>query len=105
MRRLLIESAWHHPQVYFSASGPALRARWAKVDPALFGLEARRRNRRLDQAPRWPSRTRTREETHWSPTSPWPAKSPAGASLASDHAVAGIEYFRLAQVIGRRRSK
>jgi transposase len=34
VRRLLIESAWHHRKSY-STSGPALRTRWAKVDPAL----------------------------------------------------------------------
>lgn len=34
VRRLLIESAWHHRKSY-SPSGPSLRARWAKVDPAL----------------------------------------------------------------------
>ena len=34
VRRLLIESAWHHRKSY-STSGPTLRARWAKVDPAL----------------------------------------------------------------------
>jgi transposase len=34
VRRLLIESAWHHRKSY-STSGPTLRARWDKVDPAL----------------------------------------------------------------------
>jgi hypothetical protein len=34
VRRLLIESAWHHRKSY-STCGPTLRARWAKVDPAL----------------------------------------------------------------------
>ena len=34
VRRLLIEAAWHHRKSY-STSGPTLRARWAKVDPAL----------------------------------------------------------------------
>jgi transposase len=34
VRRLLIESAWHHRKSY-STSGPSLRARWTKVDPAL----------------------------------------------------------------------
>ena len=34
VRRLLIEAAWHHRKSY-STSGPSLRARWAKVDPAL----------------------------------------------------------------------
>ena len=33
-RRLLIEAAWHHRKSD-STSGPSLRARWAKVDPAL----------------------------------------------------------------------
>ena len=34
VRRLLIEAAWHHRKSY-STCGPSLRARWAKVDPAL----------------------------------------------------------------------
>jgi transposase len=34
VRRLLIEAAWHHRKSY-STSGPSLRARWARVDPAL----------------------------------------------------------------------
>jgi len=34
VRRLLIEAAWHHRKSY-STSGPTLRARWAKVEPAL----------------------------------------------------------------------
>ena len=34
LRRLLIEAAWHHRKSY-STSGPTLRARRAKVDPAL----------------------------------------------------------------------
>jgi len=53
VRRLLIESAWHHRKSY-STSGSTLRARWAKVDPA---LRARGHvgNRRLNK--RWRSFT------------------------------------------------
>ncbi len=49
VRRLLIESAWHHRKSY-STSGPALRARWAKVDPALRA-RGHAGNRRLHK--RW----------------------------------------------------
>jgi transposase len=34
VRRLLIESAWHHRKSH-STSGPTMRARWDKVEPAL----------------------------------------------------------------------
>jgi transposase len=34
VRRLLIESVWHHGAPYRNP-GPTMRARWAKVDPAL----------------------------------------------------------------------
>ena len=34
VRRLLIEAAWHHRAAYRNP-GPTMRARWAKVDPAL----------------------------------------------------------------------
>jgi hypothetical protein len=36
VRRLLIEAAWHQRSPY-RHPGPTLRARWAKVDPALKG--------------------------------------------------------------------
>jgi hypothetical protein len=49
VRRLLIESAWHHRKSY-STSGPTLRARWAKVDPALRA-RGHAGNRRLKK--RW----------------------------------------------------
>jgi transposase len=49
VRRLLIESAWHHRKSY-STSGPALRTRWAKVDPALRA-RGHAGNRRLHK--RW----------------------------------------------------
>jgi transposase len=49
VRRLLIESAWHHRKSY-SISGPALRTRWAKVDPALRA-RGHAGNRRLNK--RW----------------------------------------------------
>lgn len=49
VRRLLIESAWHHRKSY-STSGPALRSRWAKVDPALRA-RGHAGNRRLNK--RW----------------------------------------------------
>lgn len=49
VRRLLIESAWHHRKSY-STSGPTLRARWAKVDPALKA-RGHAGNRRLNK--RW----------------------------------------------------
>ncbi len=71
VRRLLIESAWHHRTSY-STSGPSLRARWAKVDPALRA-RGHAGNRRLNK--RWPNAARTL----WSPTSRSPANSPAGA--------------------------
>jgi transposase len=49
VRRLLIEAAWHHRKSY-STSGPTMRARWTRVNPA---LKARGHvgNRRLHQ--RW----------------------------------------------------
>ncbi len=47
VRRLLIEAAWHHRKSY-STSGPTLRARWAKVDPALRA-RGHAGNRRLYQ--------------------------------------------------------
>src|SRR5271170_5733149 len=53
MRRLLIESAWHHRKSY-STSGPTLRAPWAKVDPALRA-RGHAGNRRLNK--RWRSFT------------------------------------------------
>ena len=46
-RRLLIEAAWHHRKSY-STSGPSLRARWAKVDPALRA-RGHAGNRRLNK--------------------------------------------------------
>lgn len=49
VRRLLIEAAWHHRKSY-STSGPTLRARWAKVDPALRA-RGHAGNRRLNK--RW----------------------------------------------------
>ena len=49
VRRLLIESAWHHRKSY-STSGPSLRARWTKVDPALRA-RGHAGNRRLNA--RW----------------------------------------------------
>jgi len=53
VRRLLIEAAWHHRKSY-STSGPTMRARWAKVEPAL-GARGHAGNRRLNQ--RWRSFT------------------------------------------------
>ena len=53
VRRLLIESAWHHRKSY-STSGPTLRARWGKVDPALRA-RGHAGNRRLNK--RWRSFT------------------------------------------------
>ena len=53
VRRLLIESAWHHRKSY-STSGPTPRARWAKVDPALRA-RGHAGNRRLNK--RWRSFT------------------------------------------------
>jgi transposase len=53
VRRLLIESSWHHRKSY-STSGPSLRARWAKVDPALRA-RGHAGNRRLNK--RWRSFT------------------------------------------------
>jgi transposase len=49
VRPLLIESACHHRKSY-STSGPALRTRWAKVDPALRA-RGHAGNRRLNK--RW----------------------------------------------------
>jgi transposase len=49
VRRLLIEAAWHHRKSY-STCGPTLRARWAKVDPALRA-RGHAGNRRLNK--RW----------------------------------------------------
>jgi len=48
VRRLLIESAWHRKS--YSTSGPSLRARWAKVEPALRA-RGHAGNRRLNT--RW----------------------------------------------------
>ena len=53
VRRLLIEAAWHHRKSY-STSGPTMRARWAKVEPALRA-RGHAGNRRLNQ--RWRSFT------------------------------------------------
>ena len=47
LRRLLIEAAWHHRASYRNP-GPAMRARWAKVDPALKA-RGHAGNRRLHQ--------------------------------------------------------
>ena len=47
VRRLLIESAWHHRAAYRNP-GPTMRARWAKVDPALKD-RGHAGNRRLHQ--------------------------------------------------------
>ncbi len=47
VRRLLIEAAWHHRQPYRNP-GPTMRARWAKVDPALKA-RGHAGNRRLHQ--------------------------------------------------------
>jgi transposase len=47
VRRLLIEAAWHHRPSY-RHPGPTMRARWAKVDPALKD-RGHAGNRRLHQ--------------------------------------------------------
>jgi transposase len=47
VRRLLIEAAWHHRSSYRNP-GPTMRARWAKVDPALKD-RGHAGNRRLHQ--------------------------------------------------------
>ena len=47
VRPLLIESAWHHRAAYRNP-GPTMRARWAKVDPALKD-RGHAGNRRLHQ--------------------------------------------------------
>jgi len=47
LRRLLIEAAWHHRASYRNP-GPTMRARWAKVDPALKA-RGHADNRRLHQ--------------------------------------------------------
>jgi transposase len=47
VRRLLIESAWHHRAAYRNP-GPTMRARWARVDPALKD-RGHAGNRRLHQ--------------------------------------------------------
>ncbi|HYB83330.1 MAG TPA: IS110 family transposase [Mycobacterium sp.] len=47
VRRLLIEAAWHHRASY-RHPGPTMRARWAKVDPALKA-RGHAGNRRLHQ--------------------------------------------------------
>ncbi|MCA2306029.1 IS110 family transposase [Mycobacterium intracellulare] len=47
VRRLLIEVAWHHRASYRNP-GPTMRARWAKVDPALKA-RGHAGNRRLHQ--------------------------------------------------------
>jgi transposase len=47
VRRLLIEAAWHHRGAYRNP-GPTMRARWAKVDPALKA-RGHAGNRRLHQ--------------------------------------------------------
>jgi transposase len=47
VRRLLIESAWHHRPAYRNP-GPTMRPRWAKVDPALKD-RGHAGNRRLHQ--------------------------------------------------------
>jgi transposase len=47
VRRLLIEAAWHHRPSYRNP-GPPMRARWAKVDPALKD-RGHAGNRRLHQ--------------------------------------------------------
>ena len=51
VRRLLIESAWHHRAPYRNP-GPTMRARWAKDDPALKA-RGHAGNRRLHQ--KWPA--------------------------------------------------
>uniref|UniRef100_UPI0038B26E3C hypothetical protein n=1 Tax=Mycolicibacterium fluoranthenivorans TaxID=258505 RepID=UPI0038B26E3C len=48
-RRLRIESAWHHRKSY-TTSGPTMRPRWAKVEPALRA-HGHAGNRRLNK--RW----------------------------------------------------
>jgi transposase len=63
VRRLLIEAAWHHRKSY-STSGPSLRARWAKVDPALRA-RGHAGNRRLYS--RWQGFTE-RKKNPWWPT-------------------------------------
>ena len=47
VRRLLIEAAWHHRRSYRNP-GPTMRARWARVDPALKA-RGHAGNRRLHQ--------------------------------------------------------
>ena len=99
VRRLLIEAAWHHRKSY-STSGPSLRARWAKVDPALRA-RGHAGNRRLNK--RWRSLYRTRKE----PTGRQRRRRPRTRRLVlvtGDHAVSDIEYLA-GQVIGRRRGE
>lgn len=47
VRRLLVEAAWHHRASYRNP-GPTMRARWAKVDPAIKA-RGHAGNRRLHQ--------------------------------------------------------
>ena len=61
VRRLLIEAAWHHRKSY-STSGPSLRARWAKVDPALRA-RGHAGNRRLYT--RWQGFTERKKNPLW----------------------------------------
>ena len=74
VRRLLIESAWHHRKSY-STSGPTLRARWARVEPALRAAGTPVTVASTSGGAVSPSGVRTR----WSLTSPSPVSSPAGA--------------------------
>ena len=74
VRRLLIEAAWHHRKSY-STSGPSLRARWAKVDPALRA-RGHAGNRRLYS--RWQGFTE-RKKNPWWPTLRSRASCRAGA--------------------------
>ena len=65
VRRLLIEAAWHHRAAYRNP-GPTMRARWAKVDPALKA-RGHAGNRRLHQ--QWcrfqeRKKTRRRQRRH-----------------------------------------
>ena len=75
VRRLLIEAAWHHRKSY-STSGPSLRARWAKVDPALRA-RGHAGNRRLYS--RWRGFTERKKNPWWPPLrSPVSCRAGAG---------------------------
>jgi len=77
VRRLLIESAWHHRKFLQHPPDPRCGPRWAKVDPGTFEARGHAGNRRLNK--RWRHFTERGKNPLVANVAIGPRNSPAGA--------------------------